>query len=510
MKENVVLCDYSLGLQKRMGWDKFTAADFCACMNEGLFIEHYFVLIPFEVGEQTAYILTPAVEKYDLKSIENASDQKARLKNIVKDRARLGEILSLKSKCYIEACYVPYKRGSAADAENGVGHANVKKKANTLGDQIWNPDFVFTDVMNGCAFATTESEDKNWFSVWHFQSPGSNIENSSLFRREKDVTDWFGVEEYGEPLISFNKNFNVYPEATNFLWRNTKGDSNETWKILSQNNSVYYDLSGSIMNLNRFASFSRDLNLESTSPQSKLDVAKKIYSGKLMNFWAKITADYQSFFSDGKNVDVIRFYKETGDRVNLLMNSVEEDSISLLTQIIEFVKTDLNFRYNELPEAEQKNCMRIKDGLLEILDDKNFLNPLNEDYVSSVYLQNNCLPEAIVGRHFEEKDFQNVRNLRGDLECLNLGMVGAFLADDIRVVQIIADRFNIQENIVIINENGTQTHLFMNNGGALQENYANGVVILNNSIVIRNMGNFHFVRLSEEDLAELMSERYNE
>ena len=273
MRENIVLCDYSLGLQKRMKWDQFAAADFCACMNEGLFDKHYFVLIPFEVGKQTVYILTPAVEKYDLKRVENATGQKFRLKNIINDHTCLDKIHSLKSKSYIEACYVPYKHGSTANAEKDIGHVKVKKKTDISGSQDWNPHFVFTDVMNGCALVTTESENENWYSIWHYQSPGDHIENSSLFRRERCVVDWFGDDEY-DPGIHSSNDY----QTTVFMWRN--GDR---WVICSQNNDVISDTLGKSKKMDKIfvkRVVSRELSSSMDSAAQKVKI-KNIYLNRM-------------------------------------------------------------------------------------------------------------------------------------------------------------------------------------------------------------------------------------
>ena len=135
-----------------------------------------------------AYLLTPAVEKY----VAEYAEGDEFLTAIRSDEAFAAVEAS---PAYIEAAYVQYLRGKTTVPDTSVGHTSVKKER---GGEGFNPDFVFTDVMNGCAWAITDDEeDEDSFTAWHYQSPSSNKAEASAFRHDKAPTDWFGVEEYG-------------------------------------------------------------------------------------------------------------------------------------------------------------------------------------------------------------------------------------------------------------------------------------------------------------------------
>ncbi|MFF2519027.1 hypothetical protein [Streptomyces sp. NPDC058086] len=91
----------------------------------------------------------------------------------------------------------------------------------------FNPDFVFTDTMNGCAFAVTDMTDET-FTAWHFQSPTSNRQAACSFRQDNRPIDWFGDHEYMTTAPKGN------PEGVNFLWRDERGN----WQFISQDNDV--------------------------------------------------------------------------------------------------------------------------------------------------------------------------------------------------------------------------------------------------------------------------------
>lgn len=164
-------------------------------------------------GEHAAFVLTPAVEKY---AHEFAHDTE--LRGILGDR----ELPAVGAdEEYIAAHYVPYFQGKTANPEATVGHRVIPFGRG--GD--FNPDFVFTGAMNGCAFTVTAGRDADGFTAWHYQSPTSNLADAERFRLERRPTDWFGDGEYQSPDPG------AIPETTNIMWRGDNG-----WEFLSQEN----------------------------------------------------------------------------------------------------------------------------------------------------------------------------------------------------------------------------------------------------------------------------------
>ena len=225
LKANVLTLDMPRGLETRTPSLKFDTKKFIADLAGRE--KHWFVLVPDPKRARTgspgkparqAYLLTPAVEKY----VAEYAEGDEFLTAIRSDEAFAAVEAS---PAYIEAAYVQYLRGKTTVPDTAVGHTSVKKER---GGEGFNPDFVFTDVMNGCAWAITDDEeDEDSFTAWHYQSPSSNKAEASAFRHDKAPTDWFGVEEYGS-----GEHEGLF-ETTNLLFRNDQG-----WNVASQVNDV--------------------------------------------------------------------------------------------------------------------------------------------------------------------------------------------------------------------------------------------------------------------------------
>jgi len=252
---NLLTLDFQRGLAARVPDLGKGNDDFLKKMAG--FGQHWFQLV-VDAGrskpDKPAYLLVPAVEKYvaAFGGIEGNAwlAELARLP-VMPPVAAPGQ--------YIEAAYIQYLTKKVVDADTDVGHASITKSAVTEG---FNPDFVFTDVMNGCAFTVTEGADDAHFDAWHFQSPGSNKAKASEFRRERDPLDWFGEEEYDS-----GSHPGLY-ETTNLMWR-----QDDAWKVVSQVNDFAIDdrnkLSGSKVK-------SRALNVEADG-RDRLAMLKRIY-----------------------------------------------------------------------------------------------------------------------------------------------------------------------------------------------------------------------------------------
>ncbi|MBW4429747.1 MAG: DUF4157 domain-containing protein [Nostoc desertorum CM1-VF14] len=160
---------------------------------------------------------------------------------------------------YIKASYVPYFFNNPNLQKNGNLDENSFEN---VGSAIIDPEvtnFVFTDAMNGCAYAITEVEGDTVkkFQAWHFQSETDNWKQASHFRATKAIRDWFGVNDY---YIGDGK---TNLAATNIIWKKGEGE----WNMLSQKNIVPLNSNDEI------------LFKESTS--TKLNVSDKISKDKL-------------------------------------------------------------------------------------------------------------------------------------------------------------------------------------------------------------------------------------
>ena len=277
LKANVLTLDMPRGLETRTPSLKFDTKKFIADLAGRE--KHWFVLVPDPKRARTgspgkparqAYLLTPAVEKY----VAEYAEGDEFLTAIRSDEAFAAVEAS---PAYIEAAYVQYLRGKTTVPDTAVGHTSVKKER---GGEGFNPDFVFTDVMNGCAWAITDDEeDEDRFTAWHYQSPSSNKAEASAFRHDKAPTDWFGVEEYGS-----GEHEGLF-ETTNLLFRNDQG-----WNVASQVNDVSH------LDMNDVTSStaqSRALDLEGTTRPA---VTKRIFLGAAKEQEYELGRQYHNAF----------------------------------------------------------------------------------------------------------------------------------------------------------------------------------------------------------------------
>ncbi|MER5464650.1 hypothetical protein ABT010_29000 [Streptomyces sp. NPDC002668] len=192
------------------------------------FGRHWFTLVKDSrrqgrYQQRDAFFLTPALEKYAEYAVAQPDHR-------VSQEAqgffgKLGiELPLVTSARYIEAGYVQYKTGAPSDLQRDVGNTLVRWNRD---NSSFNPDFVFTDTMNGCAFAVTDVTSET-FTAWHFQSPTSNRQAACRFRQDNRPIDWFGDHEY---MATDPKGLT---EGVNFLWRDEAGD----WQFIGQDNDV--------------------------------------------------------------------------------------------------------------------------------------------------------------------------------------------------------------------------------------------------------------------------------
>ncbi|MBY8882307.1 scabin-related ADP-ribosyltransferase [Actinacidiphila acidipaludis] len=214
LEHNTVLLRMKDGMETRTPGLAVDYSSFLKWMDKQ--DRHWFALTPHGAQGQSgrpAYLLTPAIEKY---AHEFAHDPE--LREIVG-----GHDLPAPGGTgdYLAAHYVPYYQGASTHAETQVGHTRIP--VDRGGD--FNPDFVFTAGMNGCAFAVTRSEHGDSFTAWHYQSPTSNRKDSERFRLDRRPVDWFGDCEYQDVQPG------GLPESTNLMWRGDDG-----WRFVSQEN----------------------------------------------------------------------------------------------------------------------------------------------------------------------------------------------------------------------------------------------------------------------------------
>ena len=252
---NVLTLDFQRGLVARAPGLGKGNDDFIKKMAG--FNQHWFQLV-VDVGRnkpgKPAYFLTPAIEKYvaAFGAVEgNAWLAELGLKEGIPAVAAEGQ--------YIQAAYIQYLTKKVADPDVDIGHTAITKSSATEG---FNPDFVFTDVMNGCAFTVTEGADDAHFNAWHFQSPGSNKPKAAEFRRERNPLDWFGEEEYDK-----GGHKGLY-ETTNLLYR-----KDDAWNALSQVN----DASATDRNILHSSTVTRRALNVSGDGRDRLGMLKRIY-----------------------------------------------------------------------------------------------------------------------------------------------------------------------------------------------------------------------------------------
>lgn len=252
LKNNILTLDFQRGLEARAPKWRKENQEFLGKLHS--FSQHWFQLAKDE-GRSTdtkpAYLLTPAIEKY-LEAYQKENEWLAAL------GTKEGLPSIVEEAQYIQAAYVQYVAKKVTTLDADIGHTSITKSASTKG---FNPDLVFTDAMTGCAFTVTKGDDEH-FTAWHFQSPGSNKEKASEFRRDRTPLDWFGEEEYDT-----NEHKGLY-ETTNILWR-----SDDTWRVLSQVNETYPNDRDKV---DRSTFKSRNLNLD-PDKIDKLAMLKRIY-----------------------------------------------------------------------------------------------------------------------------------------------------------------------------------------------------------------------------------------
>jgi hypothetical protein len=136
--------------------------------------------------------------------------------------------------------------------------------------------FVFTDSMNGCAYAITGVDgDAAKFEAWHFQSETDNFDQASHFRATKGIRDWFGVNDY---YVGDGEKNSV---ATNIIWHSAE----DGWKMLSQKNILPLDDTGKVEPKGTSV---HDLNVDAPMEEEQLDeVHGKLKQGALGGINAK-------------------------------------------------------------------------------------------------------------------------------------------------------------------------------------------------------------------------------
>lgn len=240
--------------------------------NMGNFDRHWFKLHP-DAGRSTetkpAYNLTPAIEKYFQAFPDNPV-----FANHAQALAAENFPAIEADESYISSAYVPYLSGAVGNDTDtfseDMGNTEITRSRDA--DVDFNPDFVFTGAMNGCAYVTTSGADADSFRAWHFQSPSSNRPAASTFRQEMNPTDWFGYEEYDDG------NHHGLFEVTNLMHRG----ADDQWKVISQQN----EFSHMDMNAGRTkAVTSRALNL---GGGDRVGITKKVYVGFLESQFQEI------------------------------------------------------------------------------------------------------------------------------------------------------------------------------------------------------------------------------
>lgn len=282
MAENVILFNYSDGFRQRYPETCTTVADKIDKKNFESAIKAVMVAnksgLKFSLRLQEVasldnkpiYFLAPELSALPDQSLNalfaNGGvqlDNAAELIKMMKDE-KDASIESL-----IDAQYVPYFNGTPQKhkAANANLEQAVQDEANgpwgDVGSSLIDPDvtrFVFTDAMNGCAYAITGVENsKTQFVAWHFQSETDNWKAASTFRAVKEIRDWYGVNDYYPGPVQGNL------AATNIIWQ----DEDDGWKMLSQRNIVPLDQHGSTT----FDSFAvKDLNVKDKISQENLEL----------------------------------------------------------------------------------------------------------------------------------------------------------------------------------------------------------------------------------------------
>jgi hypothetical protein len=217
--------------------------------------------------EKNIYYTTPAVGRLpdpEVKSIfkhgETLLDDADDLVATLKDEDAGGDV--------IRANYAPYfiESPNAIDKKGGKDPDVWQNVGKTMVDPRVT-EFVFTDAMNGCAYAITAIQGDNvTFEAWHFQSETTFFDEASHFRATKEIRDWFGVNDY------YIGDGNTNLAATNIIWNSDDGT-----KMLSQKNVIPIKGQGQTSFLE---STSHDLNVSEDLTEDRLDeVHRKLKSG---------------------------------------------------------------------------------------------------------------------------------------------------------------------------------------------------------------------------------------
>ncbi|MFZ1025390.1 MAG: hypothetical protein WAN66_04140, partial [Limnoraphis robusta] len=175
------------------------------------------------------------ISNLDSSRIERFTLKELKPKEYVLEPGDKNETEDKDKEQYIEAAYFPYNPGRVEENFSNVGHTRIEN----------NTDFAFTGGMNGCAVAVTSNGDDS-FEAWHFQSPGSNEEQSNEFKNRSDLKDWYPYEEYHNQKEQ-DKQQPQHFEASVFLYKN-----GSEWNILSQEIFMDVDnMTGTVVNPRR-------------------------------------------------------------------------------------------------------------------------------------------------------------------------------------------------------------------------------------------------------------------
>ncbi len=282
MKENIILFNYSAGFRQRYPKtctamaDKIDNNNFESAIKAVMVANKSGLKFSLRLQEATPqekkpiYFLAPELSALPDESLSALfANGGVQLGNAAELIAMMKDEKDDSIESLIDAQYVPYFNGTPQKhkAANVNLEQAVQDEANgpwgDVGSSLIDPDvtrFVFTDAMNGCAYAITGVENsKTQFVAWHFQSETDNWKAASTFRAVKEIRDWFGVNDYYPGPVQGNL------AATNIIWQ----EEDNGWKMLSQRNIVPLDQHGSTT----FESFAvKDLNVKDKMSQENLEL----------------------------------------------------------------------------------------------------------------------------------------------------------------------------------------------------------------------------------------------
>ncbi len=226
----------------------------------------------------------------------------------------------------IRANYVPYNIGDPNVVISERSRIDADRWDNVGGDVI-DPEvtnFVFTDAMNGCAYAITAVEGSSVkFEAWHFQSESDNFKQGSHFRATKAIRDWFGVNDY------YIEDGSTNLAATNIIWN--KGDGN--WKMLSQKNIV--PIGEQVYTIFR-ESTSHDLNTSADISEDRLD---EIHGKLLTGMRKKVKqVDADKINEDLRNLSLTSTIQTIHGYINAFLTTdkgMTADQLAIINKIAE-------------------------------------------------------------------------------------------------------------------------------------------------------------------------------